>query len=170
MPINTLAGTDETPGELDGYGPITAGAARSIAADATVRRLLTDPADGRLLEYGRTTYAPPAGLAAHIIARDRTCRFPTCQRPATEAEIDHQVPYAQGGTTEPDNTWALHAGHHRAKTWHGFTVTTDSHGTTWWATPAGRRYPVEPEIIGPIRGRSPERRPAGDSHPGLVPF
>ena len=36
---------------------------------------------------------------AHVVARDRTCRFPTCHRPATEAEIDHQIPYAAGGTT-----------------------------------------------------------------------
>ncbi|WP_116952398.1 HNH endonuclease signature motif containing protein [Jiangella endophytica] len=170
VPINALAGTDATPGELDGYGPVTAAAACHLAADATMRRLLTDPADGRLLEYGRNTYAPPAHLAAHIVTRDRTCRFPTCHRPATEAEIDHQAPYAHGGTTGADNTWALHSGHHRAKTWHGFAVTTDSHGATWWITPAGRCYPVDPEIIGPICARSPGRRPAGDTHPGFVPF
>ncbi|WP_053203439.1 HNH endonuclease signature motif containing protein [Jiangella muralis] len=171
VPIDTLTGASQAPGELDGYGPITAGTARSIASDATLRRLLTDPTDGRLLEYGRTTYAPPAGLAAHIVARDRTCRFPTCHRPATEAEIDHQQPYAHGGTTGPDNTWALHAGHHRAKTWHGFTTTTDPHGTTRWTTPAGHHYPVEPEPIGPIRAR-PERSHLAADNRGreLVPF
>ncbi|SDU71495.1 HNH endonuclease signature motif containing protein [Jiangella alkaliphila] len=164
VPITALLGDDGVPGELDGYGPITAATARRITADATLRRLLTDPADGRLLEYGHTTYTPPAALAAHVIARDRTCRFPTCHRTATEAEIDHQTPYARGGTTAPDNTWALHTGHHRAKTWHAFTITTDPHGTTWWTTPAGHHYPVEPEAIGPIRTRSPEHQPTGDTH------
>lgn len=171
VPIDALAGADDVPGELDGYGPITAAAARRVAAEATERRLLTDPADGRQLEYGRTIYAPPVGLAAHVVARDRTCRFPTCHRPATEAEIDHRVAYAQGGTTDPDNTWALHDGHHRAKTWHGFTVATDPHGTTWWLTPAGRRYPVDPEVVGPIRRpRPPGRRPSDDAHLEAVPF
>ncbi len=170
VPITALLGDDSVPGELDGYGPITAAAARRITGDATLRRLLTDPVDGRLLDYGRTTYSPPADLAAHVVTRDRTCRFPTCHRTATEAEIDHQTPYAAGGTTSADNTWALHPGHHRAKTWHRFTVTTGPRGTTWWTTPAGRRYPVEPEAIGPIGARAPERRPAGDSHLEPVPF
>ncbi len=170
VPITALLGDDSVPGELDGYGPITAGTARRITGDATLRRLLTDPADGRLLDYGRTTYSPPADLAAHVVARDRTCRFPTCHRPATEAEIDHQIPYAAGGTTSAGNTWALHPGHHRAKTWHRFTITTDPEGTTWWTTPAGRRYPVEPEAIGPIHTRSPEHQPTGDAHLQAVPF
>ncbi|SDU26695.1 HNH endonuclease [Jiangella alkaliphila] len=150
VPIHTITGAGDAPGELDGYGPITAAAVRRITADATLRRLLTDPVEGRLLEYGRSTYSPPADLAAHVVARDRTCRFVTCHRPATEAEIDHQLPYAAGGTTGPDNTWALHDGHHRAKTWHGYQIVTDPAGTTWWTTPAGHHYPVEPEVIGPV--------------------
>ncbi|WP_152690755.1 HNH endonuclease signature motif containing protein [Jiangella alkaliphila] len=175
VPAGAYLGHDDVPGELDGYGPITATAVRRITADATLRRLLTDPSDGRLLDYGRTTYAPPADLAAHVIARDRTCRFPTCHRPATEAEIDHLVPYAHGGTTDPDNTWALHDGHHRAKTWHGYRIVTDLASVTWWITPAGHRYRVEPKVVGPIHTRSPERRPperrpAGDAHPEPVPF
>ncbi|PZF81409.1 HNH endonuclease signature motif containing protein, partial [Jiangella anatolica] len=100
-----------------------------------------------------------AHLAAHVVVRDRTCRFPTCHRPAILAEIDHRIPYERGGTTDPDNTWALHTGHHRAKTWHRFATATDLHGTTWWITPAGHRYPVEPEAIGPIRTRIPEPVP-----------
>lgn len=59
VPFTTLAGLDDQPGWLDGYGPITAHAARRLSADATLRCLLTDPADGLLLEYGRSTY--PAG-------------------------------------------------------------------------------------------------------------
>ncbi len=170
VPITALLGDDSVPGELDGYGPITAGTARRITGDATLRRLLTDPADGRLLDYGRTTYSPPAALAAHVVARDRTCRFPTCHRPATEAEIDHQIPYAAGGTTSAGNTWALHPGHHRAKTWHGYRIVAEPDGGTWWTTPAGRRYPVEPEAIGPIHTRSPEHQPTGDAHLQAVPF
>jgi hypothetical protein len=54
---STLLGADEQPGELTGYGPITAAHARRIAADqsGTWRRLLTDPATGALLDYA----APP---------------------------------------------------------------------------------------------------------------
>jgi hypothetical protein len=54
VPVTTLLGLSEEPGELAGYGPIPAGVARQIAADATWRRLLTDPASGALLDYGQS--------------------------------------------------------------------------------------------------------------------
>lgn len=170
VPIHALTGAADTPGHLDGFGPITADTARHITADATLRRLLTDPADGRLLHYGRTTYTPPTDLAAHVITRDRTCRFPTCHHPATDADIDHQIPYAHGGTTSPDNTWALHDRHHRAKTWHHFTITTDAHGTTWWTTPAGHHYPVDSEAIGPVLAPTSQHQPAVTTPGEPVPF
>lgn len=71
VPWTTLAGVDDLPGQLAGYGPITAAYARELAADATRRRILTDPASGTVLDVGTTTYRPPAGLAAHVRARDR---------------------------------------------------------------------------------------------------
>ncbi|WP_162605932.1 DUF222 domain-containing protein [Jiangella aurantiaca] len=55
VPIDALAGTGDAPGDLDGYGPIPAGAVRRITADATLRRLLTDPPTGGYSSTG----APP---------------------------------------------------------------------------------------------------------------
>ncbi len=147
---STLFGTDDEPAWLDGFGPITAEAARRIGGEGPWRRLLTDPATNELLEYGRTTYAPPAHLAAFVAARDRSCRLPTCERPASEAEIDHKQPYNDGGTTGAGNTWALHKGHHFGRTHHGYGIETDTDGATWWITPAGRRYSVDREEIGPL--------------------
>ena len=46
MPMTALFGLTDDPSELLGYGPITAGMAREIAATATWRRLLFDPASG----------------------------------------------------------------------------------------------------------------------------
>jgi Domain of unknown function (DUF222) len=40
---STLVGLDEHPGELAGYGPITAHTARQLAAEGVWRRILTDP-------------------------------------------------------------------------------------------------------------------------------
>ncbi|RIQ34194.1 hypothetical protein DY240_03630, partial [Jiangella rhizosphaerae] len=40
VPLTSLRGEDDAPGDLDGYGPITATTARRIAAHATWRRLL----------------------------------------------------------------------------------------------------------------------------------
>ncbi len=95
----TLAGIDDLPGHLAGYGPITADQARALAADGVWRRLLTDPATGVLLDYGHTVYRPPQVLQDHVRARDVTSTFPTDNTPAHRAEIDHHLEWEHGGTT-----------------------------------------------------------------------
>ena len=139
---DTLLGLDEEPAELDGYGPVPATLARTIAAwhDATWRRILTDPATGTLLEYGRTTYIPPAALADHVVTRDRTCTFPGCGIAAARCDLDHLIPYP-AGPTSPDNLHPLCRRHHLLKHRGRWTVTTDP-GTRdlAWTSPAGRRH------------------------------
>src|SRR5262245_50048445 len=58
VPATTLLGISDTPGELAGYGPITAHTARELAATGTWRRLLIHPATGHLLDHGRRSYSP----------------------------------------------------------------------------------------------------------------
>ena len=86
----TLMGLDDQPGELDGYGTITATMARYIATDptATWRRLLTDD-EGRVLHAGTTTYRPPAHMTRTVIARDVHCMFPGCRKKARHNDLDH---------------------------------------------------------------------------------
>ena len=75
---------------------------RRLAAEGTWRRLLTDPASGAVLDYGRTRYEPPPELVDHVVARDRTCRWPTCDRPAGACELDHTLRYPFGATSAGD--------------------------------------------------------------------
>jgi hypothetical protein len=151
---STLLGCDEQPGELAGYGPITAQQARRIAADATGtwRRLLTDPATGALLDYGRTTYRPPRDLADFVIARDRTCVFPTCRRAARRCDLDHGQPWCTGGTTCPHNLHALCRRHHRAKHEAGWSVARQADGSYHWTSPTGHNYTVKPPPYPPGGG------------------
>lgn len=151
----TLLGLDDEPAELDGYGPITAEVGRIITADATLRRMLTDPADGQLLEYGRTTYTPPQALAEFIIARDVTCRFPTSDTPARLADIDHRIPYERGGTTGKSNNQALGRRFHLDKTLHGWELYQPSPGTFVWISPAGRKYRTLPQVVDPTHHPPP---------------
>jgi len=85
-----LAGVEDEPGWLDGYGPITADTARALAADdtGTWRRLVIDPIFGQVIDYGTTRYRPPTHLTELVIARDGTCVFPTCNRPARACDLD----------------------------------------------------------------------------------
>ena len=44
-------------------------------------------------------YRPPRSLRHLINARQRTCGFPGCRRPATRCDADHTIPYHLGGRT-----------------------------------------------------------------------
>jgi Domain of unknown function (DUF222) len=143
--IGTLLGCDNQPAHLDGYGPITAALARHLATDqtGTWRRLVTDEA-GQLLDYGRKTYRPPANLTHHIIARDQTCTFPGCQRPAKLCDLDHAEAWATGGPTTSQNVGPLCQRHHNAKHHAGWRITRQPDGTREWTSPTGHRYHVPP--------------------------
>ncbi len=143
--LSTLLGQDNEPAELDGHGPIPAALARRLADDptGTWRRLVTDPL-GKLLDYGRTVYKPPAALRDFIIARDRTCRFPSCNRPACRCELDHILAWDDGGQTNEPNLQALCCRHHHMKHDTDWTVERRPDGTTIWTNPAGKTYTVDP--------------------------
>lgn len=118
--LATLLGLADNPGELIGYGPIPAELARRLAADShSWRRLVTDSVTGHLLDYGTATYTPPAGLREYILARDRVCQFPSCNRAGYQCDVDHVEAFTgsnDGGSTSADNLITLCRRHHRLKT------------------------------------------------------
>ena len=157
VPIATLLGIDEAPGELDGYGPIDADTARAIAFDgtATWRRLMVDP-QGRVLEYGQTTYRPPQALKDLILARDRSCTGPGCSTPARMCQIDHEVPFPRGTTGEINND-AKCVTEHQLKTAGLFTAKRDPDtGATLWTDRHGTTYTRLPETA-PLADLSDDR-------------
>jgi hypothetical protein len=145
VPLDTLTGACEQPGELVGYGPIPAELARRIAADGVWRRLVTDPLSGALLDYGRTTYRPPTALAEFVRARDVYCRHPGCRRRAIDSELDHTIAFSEGGETCECNLHGSCGRHHHCR--HdapGWTVTQHPDATITWTTPTGHRYTSSP--------------------------
>jgi hypothetical protein len=135
--------------ELRGAGQLSSDVVRDLLADpdvaVTIRRLVTDPLTGHLLDYGRRTYEVPQRLREFIIARDRTCRFPGCQRRADLSQIDHAIPWDDGGQTNPANLGALCVRHHQLKTFAGWQITDSKpDGSCEWISPQGRRYDHDP--------------------------
>jgi hypothetical protein len=144
--LTTLTGESDEPGDIIGYGPIPAALARQIAADpgGTWQRLVTDPI-GHLIDYGKTRYRPPQHLADHIRSRDRTCTFPTCNRAAQPCELDHVIPWSQGGTTSADNLIPLCSRHHHLKHDANWNINHNPDtGQTKWTSPTGRTYTNHP--------------------------
>src|SRR5690625_825706 len=170
VPYSTLIGIDEHPGQLAGYGTITADVARRIAATGTWRRILTDPVNGAPLDYGRTRYEPPPDLATFVALRDGRCVMPGCNRTAHTSQVDHTTPFADGGHTSHDNLGCLDQVCHLLKTFAGWTVTQDPHrpGRFDWTSPLGYRHTVEPEPVGPIT--EPRVGPGEPEDDDIPPF
>ncbi|MER2135173.1 MAG: HNH endonuclease signature motif containing protein [Arthrobacter sp.] len=140
---DTLAGLDENPAELNGYGPISAETARTMFLDALHwTPLLQDPATGEILNVGRTRRIP-AGLKRWLQARDGTCRFPGCSVSVTHAEIDHTTPFSHGGPTDHANLEHLCPKHHRFKTLGHWKARQPQAGTIEWNSPTGRTYTTD---------------------------
>ncbi|MGQ0779331.1 MAG: DUF222 domain-containing protein [Pseudonocardiales bacterium] len=147
IPYTALLGADDQPGEIAGYGPIPAAVARDLAAAGTWRRILTDPASGRPVDYGTTRYRPPAHLAGLVITRDQTCQFPGCRVPAHLCDLDHSIPHNPDKGTGP--TSEINIGpkcrrHHQVKQTPGWLVTQHPDGCTTWTTPSGHVYHSQP--------------------------
>jgi hypothetical protein len=170
LAASTLAGQDDEPGHLDGYGPVHADTAALLATDATGtwQRLVTHPVTGILTDHSTHTYAPGTVLRQAVMARDVTCQFPQCDRPARAADLDHitrfdhtldpaTLPPGTPGQTRAANLQPLCRRHHNAKTHHGWTTTRDPHtGTTVWTAPTGHTYTRPPTQLGkPMPGAGP---------------
>jgi 5-methylcytosine-specific restriction endonuclease McrA len=86
-------------------------------------------------------YQVPDRLADQAAERDLTCVFPWCTRPAEPCDIDHVIPYSEGGATASDNLAPLCRRHHRLKTHHsGWGYTVLEPGCYLWHSPHGYQF------------------------------
>lgn len=142
----TLLGLDSTPAVLHGYGALPAGIARRLATSdhAWLRRLVTDPVDGRVLTVDTRRRRFDGTLRTLILARDQTCRAPGCT--GKVRDIDHLLDHAAGGPTTAGNGHGLCRRCHRRRHHPGWRVTTgpDPAMTVEWTTPTGHRHTSRP--------------------------
>ena len=116
----------------------------SVVTDIA-RQVAQDRRSDQVSEVGGATGRHPDAVeSAFIRARDRTCRFPTCPRPATRCELDHIVEHANGGASHRRNCRCLCKLHHVLRHLPGVTVTTED-GVTVWRMPNGRCYRTKPD-------------------------
>ncbi|HEX8093430.1 HNH endonuclease signature motif containing protein [Jatrophihabitans sp.] len=143
---DTLLGLDDEPGDLAGYGPITAETARRLAADAsgTWRRLLTEPDTGQLLDISQNSYRPSQRLRDFVAARDSVCGFPTCSQPAYRCEYEHITPYGRGGQTCRCNGALACKRHNLCKIDTGWAYRYHHDGSFTWTDDTGHSYRGHP--------------------------
>jgi hypothetical protein len=81
---------------------ITVRQALKLADEAAISLLLRD-ARGVVLSHGRTKRIATRGQTLALIARDRGCTFPECDKPPEWCQRHHIVAWADGGRTDLDN-------------------------------------------------------------------
>ena len=166
VPASVIMGVSNTPGELVGYGPITAEVSQVLVNDRILRRIVTNPVDGSFLAADTMTYRPSAVLRRHIQLRDGTCRFKTCDRPAVRCDLDHSNRHPVGRTCEA-NMGPFCERHHIFK--HALDgalahLRQPNPGTFIWTMPTGHVYTTTPPAIGPpIKDEKPATPPPADN-------
>jgi len=138
---DSLVGTDDSPAEVDGYGPITPGLLDDVIAKAHrvfFRRLITDPVDDTLIGRDPRRRRFDGPLNGFIRARDRhRCRQPGCD--CRIGDIDHIRAHADDGPTTEANGQGLCKRSHTLKHLPGWNVTSRGRDTIW-RTPTGHTY------------------------------
>jgi 5-methylcytosine-specific restriction endonuclease McrA len=89
------------------------------------------------------SYQPTDTLREQVIARDRTCTHPYCNRRARAADLDHIEPYDPDGPsdqTSSANLAPLCRYHHRLKTFSSWTYTQLEPGVFLWRSPHGYQF------------------------------
>jgi Domain of unknown function (DUF222) len=143
--LSTLAGLDNDPALIPGWGPVLADIARQISFDRKANpawKWSATDEDGNLLHHGHTRRRPTATEAAFVRARDRTCRSPGCRHNARRCDLDHRHDYAKGGCSHRGNIETRCPHHHRFKTRPGHQLTRIHRNITRWTTPNGRSYDI----------------------------
>jgi uncharacterized protein DUF222 len=132
----SIDGTAQTPGSMIGSDALIPAELIAQLAESARLRPLVHPGDAPP-EGG---YTPSPALAEFVRCRDLTCRFPGCDRAALDCDIDHTIPYGDGGATHASNLKCLCRIHHLVKTFWGWRDQQLPDGTVIWTSPSGHTY------------------------------
>lgn len=136
IPALALLGECDEPATILGGGPIGMSDALRLGGNApSLVRVITHPVTDVVL--ATDNYRPTEKLKRYLRRRDGRCRCPSCNRSAWRSDIDHTVPYSEGGPTEPGNLACLCPGHHTIKHLPGWSLRQLEPGVLEWTTPHG---------------------------------
>ena len=136
----TVDGTSDTPGcTVDPDDLVSPELIRELAKSAKLVPII-HPGDAPP-ECG---YTASRQLRDFVCFRDLTCRFPGCDRAAIHCDLDHTVPFGDGGRTHASNLKCLCRLHHLLKTHWGWRDRQLRDGTVIWTSPSGNTYVTTP--------------------------
>ena len=128
-------------GTLDTGHRLTPTTTRRLACDAHILPAVLG-SEGQILDVGQSRRLITGALRRALVARDRGCAFPGCDRPPRWCDGHHIRSWAQGGPTSLDNAVLLCGHHHRSV-----------HHSDWTIRLAHDRHPefLPPAYLDPAR-------------------
>lgn len=148
--LESLAEIANHPGDLAGYGPVSADIARQIADQqqkSDWRWTVDDPDTGLPLNTGTTRRRPTASQRRHAESRNPVCIHPGCRVPATQSDIDHTTPWAHEQRTDIKNLAPMCRYHHHLRHQSHWSYRAIDGGDYLFTTALGHTYTTS--------GRSP---------------
>jgi Domain of unknown function (DUF222) len=145
--LSTLAGIDEEPAEIPGWGPVLADVARQIVDEASDAEWRIVPVDenGQPVGVVTTKRRPSTTQKRQVETRSPTCVFPGCRMPAGQCDVNHEIPWAEAHRTTIRHLGPLcrhnHIDHHR----HRWKLKQIRPGVYEWTSPLGHTYIVGPD-------------------------
>jgi hypothetical protein len=141
-PRFTFTATGE-PGPPGGYGSwrLATGVPGRPGFLVTLDPIALDECDHRFRASGHNP-----GVKLRHLARIRhaTCTAPTCRRPSTQTDFEHNIPFENGGATCLCNGGPKCRHDHRLKQHPRWNAEQITPGTFRWTAPSGRQYTTEP--------------------------
>jgi hypothetical protein len=143
--LTTLAGLNENPGEIPGWGPVISEIARQAAEPNKQWQVTVTDNSGRPVWGGTTRYRPKLTERRQITTTYITCLFPGCRMPSTQSDIDHHQPWSQRGPTEPINLGPGCRHDHIVKDKGGWKLKRNPDGSYTWTSQHGHTYTTRPQ-------------------------
>ncbi|AQA02143.1 hypothetical protein BVC93_06550 [Mycobacterium sp. MS1601] len=140
-PVSPIPSAFRRPpaGILIGIGSIPAPLIAALITRGAIVRNVTPPGVDP-----EPRYSPSTALEEWCKARDLTCRWGTCDRPAHFADWDHTTPWPAGKTHASGGKMFCRL-HHFGKTfWPGWSDEQLPDGTIIFTTPTGQTYRSKP--------------------------
>ncbi len=110
--VETLLGLIGAPGAENEFTlPISSKTVERWACDCSITRVLMQ--DSVVIDVGRSERTIKGPRRRALIARDRHCQWPGCERPASWCDGHHLVHWLFGGGGEIENQILLCSRHHR---------------------------------------------------------
>lgn len=137
--LTTLAGLNENPGQIPGWGPVIADIARQTADPDLVWQTTVLDENGDVVSVGTTRRRPTLKQHRHLTTEVPTCVGPGCRMPAHNSDIDHNHPWSKGGKTNRENLAPL-CRHENLMKEAGWNLKRNPTGSYTWTSPHGHKY------------------------------